>query len=161
MPALVDPNSASLHIQALEDAARARGVELSIYRVARAEEILAAIDTAKASGAETVNILSSAYFWGNRQIIMQRVAALRLPAMYHLPEFAEEGGLLAYGPRAVQVFRDIMAPQLVKLLRGIKPAYIPVEQPTKFELVINLKTAKALGLKISESFLLRADKVIE
>ena len=161
MAALVDPNSASLHIQALEDAARARGVGLSIYRVARAEEILAAIDTAKASGAETVNVLSSAYFWGNRQIIMQRVAALRLPAMYHLPEFAEEGGLIAYGPRAVQVFRDIMAPQLVKLLRGIKPADIPVEQPTKFELVINLKTAKALGLDVPAQLLARADEVIE
>ena len=85
MAALVDPNSESPHIQALEDAARARGVGLSIYRVARAEEILAAIDTAKASGAETVNVLSSAYFLGNRQIIMQRVAALRRPAMYHLP----------------------------------------------------------------------------
>ena len=161
MAALVDPNSASLHIQALEDAARARGVGLSIYRVARAEEILAAIDTAKASGAETVNVLSSAYFWGNRQIIMQGVAALRLPAMYHLPEFAEEGGLIAYGPRAVQVFRDIMAPQLVKLLRGIKPADIPVEQPTKFELVINLKTAKALGLDVPAQLLARADEVIE
>ena len=92
---------------------------------------------------------------------MQRVAALRLPAMYHLPEFAEEGGLIAYGPRAVQVFRDIMAPQLVKLLCGIKPADIPVEQPTKFELVINLKTAKALGLDVPPQLLARADEVIE
>jgi putative tryptophan/tyrosine transport system substrate-binding protein len=161
MAALVDPNSASLHIQALENEARARGVELSIYRVAKAEEILAAIDAAKASGAETVNILSSAYFWGNRQIIMQRVAALRLPARYHLPEFAEEGGLLAYGPRAVQIFRDIVAPQLVKLLRGVKPSDLPVVQPSRFELVVNLKTAKALGLSIPETLLVRADEVIE
>jgi putative ABC transport system substrate-binding protein len=161
MAVLADPNSASLHIQALDEAARARGIELSVYRAARAEEILAAIDAAKASGAAAINILSSAYFWGNRQIIMQRVAALRLPAMYHLPEFAQEGGLLAYGPRAVQTFRDIVAPQLVKLLRGAKPADLPVLQPTKFDLVINIKTAKALGLTIPESFLVRADEVIE
>ena len=161
MAVLADPNTASLHIQALDEAARARGIELSVYRAARAEEILAAIDAAKASGAAAINILSSAYFWGNRQIIMQRVAALRLPAMYHLPEFAQEGGLLAYGPRAVQTFRDIVAPQLVKLLRGAKPADLPVLQPTKFDLVINIKTAKALGLTIPESFLVRADEVIE
>ena len=92
---------------------------------------------------------------------MQRVAALRLPAMYHLPEFAEEGGLLAYGPRAVLIFREIMAPQLVKLLRGAKPADLPVLQPTKFNLVVNLKTAKALGLLLPETFLVRADDVIE
>ena len=161
MAVLADPNTASLHIQALNEAARARGVELSIYRAASAEEILTAIDAAKASGAEAINILSSAYFWGNRQIIMQRVAALRLPAMYHLPEFAEEGGLLAYGPRAVLIFREIMAPQLVKLLRGAKPADLPVLQPTKFNLVVNLKTAKALGLLLPETFLVRADDVIE
>ena len=162
MAVLADPNTASLHIHALDEAARARGVELSVYRAARAEEILAAIDAAKASGAEAINILSSAYFWGNRQIIMQRVAAPRLPAMYHLPEFAKEGGLLAYGPRAVQIFREVVAPQLVKLLRGVKPADLPVLQPTKFDfLVINLKTAKALGLTVPESFLIRADEVIE
>jgi putative tryptophan/tyrosine transport system substrate-binding protein len=161
MAVLADSNTASLHIQALDEAARARGIELSVYRAARAEEILAALDAAKASGAEAINILSSAYFWGNRQIIMQRVAALRLPAMYHLPEFAQEGGLLAYGPRAVQIFREIVGPQLVKLLRGAKPSDLPVEQPTKFELVVNLKTANALALTVPESVLARADEVIE
>jgi putative ABC transport system substrate-binding protein len=158
---LADPKTASLHIQTLNEVARARGIELSIYRAAGVEEILGAIDAAKASGAEAINVLSSAYFWGNRQIIMQRVAALRIPAMYHLPEFAEEGGLLAYGPRAVQMFRDIIAPQLVKLLRGAKPSDLPIEQPTKFELVVNLKVANALALTVPESFLARADKVIE
>jgi putative ABC transport system substrate-binding protein len=74
---------------------------------------------------------------------------------------AEEGGLLAYGPRFSQIIRDIYVRQLVQLFRGAKVTDIPVEQPTKFELVINLKTAKTLGLKITESFLQRADKVIE
>jgi putative ABC transport system substrate-binding protein len=69
--------------------------------------------------------------------------------------------LLAYGPRLAQIYRDIMARQVVKILRGAKPEDIPVELPTKFELVVNLKTAKALGLSIPEAFLLRADEVIE
>ena len=90
-----------------------------------------------------------------------RRAALRLPAVYPFPEEAEEGGFVGYGPTIVQIFRDIMAQKLVKLLRGIKPADIPVEQPTHFELWINLKTANGLGVTVPETLLARADKVIE
>jgi putative tryptophan/tyrosine transport system substrate-binding protein len=74
---------------------------------------------------------------------------------------AEEGGFAAYGPRLSQVYSEIMAQQIVKLFRGTKVADIPVEQPTKFELVINLKTAKAMGVTVPEALLARADKVIE
>jgi putative ABC transport system substrate-binding protein len=151
----------SPQLQVLQDAARARGVEVSIHRVASAEEITATIDTAKASGAAALNVLSSALLYGNRQLIMDRVAALRLPAIYPWAEEAEEGGFLAYGPRIVQIFRELMAPRLVKLLRGVKPADIPIEQPTKFELVINLKTADALGITVPATLVARADKVIE
>ena len=162
MGALADSNTtASPQLQALQDAARARGVELSIYRIARPEEISAAIDAAKASGAEALSVLASPMLFGNRKIIMQRVAALRLPAVYEWPEMAEEGGFVAYGPRFVQICRELVTPQLVKLLRGAKPADLPVEQPTKFELVVNLKTATSLGLAVPESFLARADEVIE
>ena len=115
----------SPQLQALQDAARARDVEVSIHRVASAEEITAAIDAAKASDAATLNVLSSPLLYGNRQLIIDRVAALRLPAIYPWAEEAEEGGFLAYGPRIVQIFRELMAPQLVKLLRGVKPADIP------------------------------------
>jgi putative tryptophan/tyrosine transport system substrate-binding protein len=148
-------------LQALQDAAREREVEVSIHRVASAEEITAAIDAAKASGAAALNVLSSPFLYGSRQIIMQRVAMLRLPAIYWWAEVAEEGGFVAYGPRLVQIFRELVARQLVQLLRGVKPADIPVEQPTKFELVINLKTAKAMGVTVPEALLVRADKVIE
>ena len=162
MAALADPNATTpQQLQELKDAARARGVELSIHPVARAEEIPAAIDAANALGAAALNVLASPLLFGNRQMIRQRVATLRLPAIYQFPEMAEEGGFIAYGPRLVYLYRELMAPQLVKLLRGVKPADLPVEQPAKFELVINLKTAKALGLTIPESFLLRADRVIE
>jgi putative tryptophan/tyrosine transport system substrate-binding protein len=92
---------------------------------------------------------------------MERATALHLPAMYQWPEVAEQGGLLGYGPRLVLIYRDILARQMVSLLRGIKPGDIPVEQPTKFELVINLKTAKALGLAVPQTLLARADEVIE
>jgi putative tryptophan/tyrosine transport system substrate-binding protein len=112
-------------------------------------------------GAVALNVLSSPLFYGNRQLIRECVAALRLPAIYPWAEEAEEGGFLAYGPSVLQIYRELLAQQLVKLLRGVKPADIPVEQPTKFELVINLKTAKEIGVTVPEALLVRADKVIE
>ena len=152
----------STQLQVLQDAARARSLEVSIHRVASAEEITATIDTAKASGAAAINVLSSPLLYGNRQLIIDRVAALRLPAIYPwVEESEEEGGFLAYGPRIVQIFRELLAQQLVKLLRGVKPADIPIEQPTKFELVINLKTGNALGITVPATLVARADKVIE
>ena len=91
---------------------------------------------------------------------MERVAALRIPAMFVFPEEAEEGGFAAYGPRVRQLY-FIMAQQIVNIFRGTKVADVPVEQATKFELVINLKTAKAMGVTVPEALLARADKVIE
>jgi putative ABC transport system substrate-binding protein len=160
--ALADSNSiSSQHLQALQDAARTHGVELSIFRVAKTEEITGAINAAKSSGAVALNVLASALLFSNRQTILPRVAALRLPAIYQWPEITEEGGLMGYGPHLIQIYGEIWSRQLAELLRGTKPTDIPVEQPTKFDLAINLKTAKALGLTFSESFLQRADKVIE
>jgi putative ABC transport system substrate-binding protein len=92
---------------------------------------------------------------------MERAAALRLPAIWIWPENAEEGGFVAYGPRATQLARDILARQLIQLFHGIKVADIPVEQPTRFELVINLKTADAMGVTVPATLVARADKVIE
>jgi ABC-type uncharacterized transport system substrate-binding protein len=162
MAALADSNmttDAKLH--ALQEAARARNIELSIRSIARPEEIPAAIDAAKASGDAALNVLTSPLLTANDRIIVQRNAALRLPAIYEWPETAEKGGLIGYGPRFHYVFGELVASQVVKLLRGAKPADLPVEQPTKFELVVNLKAARALGLSMPETFLLRADKVIE
>jgi putative tryptophan/tyrosine transport system substrate-binding protein len=139
--ALADSNTTTpSRLRALEEAARARGVELSIHQVARREEIGSAI---------------------SRAFIFDRVAALRLPAVYQWPEMAEQGGLIGYGPLIVQLYRDIMSRQLAKLLRGVKPADLPVEQPTRFELVINLQAAKAIGHDVPAPLVLRADKVIE
>jgi putative tryptophan/tyrosine transport system substrate-binding protein len=160
--ALVDSNTTTpSQLRMLEDAARARGVELSIHRVAWREEIGSAIDAAKATGAGALNVLASSLLFNSRAFIFHRVAALRLPAVYQFPEMAEQGGLIGYGPLVVQLFRDTVSRQLAKLLRGSKPDDLPVEQPTKFELVINLRTAKAMDHELPTEFLSRADKVIE
>ena len=93
----------------------------------------------------------------------ERSSSVRVEAGYVAsdPETAEEGGFAAYGPRLMDLFRDLLPRKLAQLLRGTKVADIPVEQPTKFELVINLKTAKALGITVPPTLLVRADKVIE
>jgi putative ABC transport system substrate-binding protein len=91
---------------------------------------------------------------------MERTVAARLPTIFEIAEIADEGGFAAYGPRRSALY-EIMAQQAIKLLRGIKVADIPVEQASKFELVINLKTAKAMGVTVPEGLLARADKVIE
>jgi putative ABC transport system substrate-binding protein len=145
---------------ALQEAARARNVELSIYRVTRAEEIVATIDKAQASGATALNVLASEMLDGNVPLIRERVAALRLPAMYQWGMWAELGGFIGYGP-PLDHLADLTARSAASLLRGTMPANLPVEQPTKFELVINLKTAKAMGVTVPEALLTRADKVIE
>ena len=160
--ALADANTAApKQLQALQDAARAHGVELAIQQIAHQEEIIGAIDAAKAAGAAALNVLASPLLFAQRQLIIGRTAAGRLPAMYQWPETAEEGGLAGYGPRLLQLNRDVVSRQLIKLLQGVKPADIPIKQPTEFELVINLNTAKALGLTIPDEMLDRADKVIE
>src|SRR5262249_4628548 len=152
------------HLQMLERAARSRGVELSVFGVAGPEEIAAAIDAAKASGAEALNFLASPLFSvpgsRNNQIVMQRIAAVRLPAIFQFPETAEGGALAGYGPRFTDLYRQ-RARMVVKILRGTKPADIPVEQPDRFELVINLKAAKVIGHEVPAGLVLRADKVIE
>jgi ABC-type uncharacterized transport system substrate-binding protein len=161
MAVLADPSiPTEANARAMQEAARAQNVELSIYRITRAEEIVATIDKAQASGATALNVLSSPMLDGNVPLIIERVAALRLPAMYQWAYWAERGGFIGYGPSQDQL-EDLTARFAASLLRGTMPANLPVEQPTKFELVINLKTAKAMGVTVPEALLGRADKVIE
>jgi putative ABC transport system substrate-binding protein len=161
MAALADSSTLTeARARALQEAARAHNVELSIYRVTRAEEIAATIDQARAAGATALNVLASAMLDPNVPLILKQVAALRLPAMYEFPAWAELGGFIGYG-LPLDHLADLVARLTVSLLRGTKPADLPVEQPTKFELVINLKTAKAMGVTVPEALLVRADKVIE
>jgi putative ABC transport system substrate-binding protein len=161
MAALVDSGiTPQHHIEALRDAARSRGVTLSVFMAAKPNEIAPALDGAKAKGADAINILATPLFFVNRKQIIDQTAKLRLPAIYQWPEMAEEGGLLAYGSRFTQVYRQ-RARQIVKILAGAKASDVPVEQPTNFELVVNLKTAKSIGHEIPAELVLRADEVIE
>jgi ABC-type uncharacterized transport system substrate-binding protein len=161
MSAFADSNvTITQHLQTLRDAAQARGVDLSVIGVSKPEEIVPAIKEAKASGAQGLNFLATPLFFVNRRSVFEHVAAFRLPAIYQWPEMAEEGGLASYGARFTQLYRQ-RARMVVKVLRGAKPADIPVEQPTHFELVINLKAAQAIGHEVPAGLVLRADKVIE
>jgi putative ABC transport system substrate-binding protein len=158
---LADPNvDKPTHLQALTDAAKVRGVELSVFSARTPEEIVPALEAAKLSGAGAVNVLATQLFFFNRQMVIERARELRLPAVYQWPEMAEQGGLIGYGPRQTEMAR-LLGRQLVKILRGTDTTDIPIEQPSKFELVVNLKTAKKIGIEIPANFVLRADKVIE
>jgi ABC-type uncharacterized transport system substrate-binding protein len=163
MAALADPRVMSAQqLQALQEAARARDVELSIHPVTSADAIVPAIDAAKAAGAGGLNVLAASVLgsWTSSKTIMAHAKALRLPAIHQWPNYVEElGVLIAYGPPLIEVYRQV-ARIVAKVLRGAKPAELPVEQPTTFELAINLETAKAIGLTVPMNLLSRADKVI-
>lgn len=159
---LADPLVASpVNLQALEAAGRAAGVEITLHKAGTAAEIGPAVDAAKAAGAQGLNVLASVVLFINRQIIFERTAALGLPAIYQWPEYVDDGAFAGYGPRLAQVFRDQMLPLAVAMLNGTKPADLPVRQPTTFQLAINLKTAKALGVTVPRPLLVRADEVVE
>jgi putative ABC transport system substrate-binding protein len=158
---LTDPTfTPPAELPALLSAVRARGVEVEVFTAATPEQITPAMDKAKEWGATALNVLTGPLFSFNRRIVIGRAASLGLPAIYEWPEMAEEGGLIGYGARLPQTYRQL-AGLVARVLRGVKPEDIPVEEPSKFDLVVNLKTAKALGLTVPESFLARADEVIE
>jgi putative tryptophan/tyrosine transport system substrate-binding protein len=156
---LADPTTISTRPQ-LAAAAPALGIELITGLAANPDEIGVALDHLTAANVGAVNVLASPILDDARERIIERMNRAHLPAIYQWPESAELGGLAGYGPRLARVIRDAM--QIVdKILRGAHPADIPVEQPTKFELVINLKTARPLGLAIPPALLARADAVID
>jgi putative ABC transport system substrate-binding protein len=159
--ALADSNVATLrHLQALEDSARTHGTELLVVRAANANDLISAMNDASTRGAAALNVLSSPMLQLNRRVIIERAAELRLPAIYQWPETAEEGGLLGYGPSFIEIFRQ-RARMVARVLRGAKPADLPIEQPSTFKLVINLKAAKAMNHVVPAGLVLRADKLVE
>jgi putative tryptophan/tyrosine transport system substrate-binding protein len=157
--ALWDPSTGPEQVQALEGAAQALAVQLQVLEVRRADELAPAFDAMQHWGAEALTVLASPLLHGQRKVIIDHAAKRRLPTMYQWRESAEEGGLMSYGPILLEMFRrtGVLAG---RLLKGAKPADLPVEQPTTFEFVINLKTAQALGLTIPPTLLFQADEVI-
>jgi putative tryptophan/tyrosine transport system substrate-binding protein len=144
----------------LEIAAQALGIQLVLLPVRELGDFEPAFETARKESVHALLTSPSPLLNTVRERIVELAAKNRLPAMYGSSEFVEAGGLMSYAPSYVDLFRRA-AIYVDKILRGAKPADLPVEQATKFELVINLKTAKALGLTIPPSLLTRADQVIE
>jgi putative ABC transport system substrate-binding protein len=143
-----------------EGAAQALGVQLHIVQARTSPEIEAAFAAMRSQRVGGVLVLRDSFFLAQRTQIAALAAKIRLPAVYGIRQEAEAGGLMAYGASLPHMYRRA-ATYVDKILKGAKPADLPVEQPTKFELVINLKTAKALGLTIPPSLLQRADEVIQ
>jgi putative ABC transport system substrate-binding protein len=153
-----DPNTAR-EIGEVEAAARALGFEVVKLEIRRAEDIAPAFEALK-GGADALYVCGDPLVNTNRVRINTLALAARLPTMHFVKVYVEAGGLMSYGPSFVDLFRR-SGDYVDKILRGVKPGDIPIEQPTKFELVINLKTAKALGLQIPDKLLAVADEVIE
>jgi putative ABC transport system substrate-binding protein len=152
-------SEAVLEMDVVQPMARTLGLDAVALKIRRAEDITPAFDSLNGR-AQALYVCGDPLVNLNRVRINTLAQGARLPTMYSLREYIEAGGLLSYGPNIPDLFRRA-ADYVDKILRGAKPAELPIQQPTKFDLVVNLTTAKALGLTVPESFLLRADQVIE
>jgi ABC-type uncharacterized transport system substrate-binding protein len=166
MPALLrvaslwDPTTGASQVTQTESAARSMQIKLQVLEVRRGEDLVVAFDAARREQAEALNVFSSPFLASLYREIIDFASRYRLPAIYQWKEHAQAGGLISYGPSLAGMWRQ--TGQIVaKVVRGANPAELPVEQPTKFDFVINLKTAKALGLSVPDTLLARADEVIE
>ena len=143
----------------VQEAARALGLEIVRSEIRRAEDIAPAIEALKGR-ADALYVQSDPLMNTNRMRISILALGARLPTLSGIRDYVEAGGLMSYGPNFPDIFRRT-GDYVDRILRGAKPADLPIQQPTKFDLVVNQTTAKALGLRLPESFLLRADEVIE
>jgi putative ABC transport system substrate-binding protein len=155
----IDNPGVVVELRQLQTTAPTLGLEVTSLEIQRAEDIAPAFESLKGR-ADALVVLPEPLAGTNRVRINTLALSARLPTMHGLREYVEAAGLMSYGPSLPAQYRRA-ADYVDKILRGAKPAEIPVEQPTKFDLVINLTTAKAIGLKIPEAFLLRADELIE
>jgi len=153
-----EANTQSLYTS--KEAARTLGLQLRVIEAATPDQIDAGLNEAIAVGAEALVVIPAEMFWEHRGQIVSLAAEHRLPAIYPEREYADDGGLLAYGPNVPDNFRRAAA-YVDKILKGAKPGDLPIEQPARFDFIVNLQTAKELGLTIPHSILARADEVIE
>jgi len=155
----VGNSAVELELSEVRSAALALGLEAAAFELRRAEDIVPAFDALKGR-ADALYVCSDALVFTNRIRVNTLAQGARLPTMYLLGEYVEAGGLMSYGPNLPHLY--LRAAEFVdKILHGTKPADIPVEQPTKFDLIINLTTAKALDIEVPPTLLARADEVIE
>ena len=148
------------YLEQMQAAAQQMGVQLVVHEVKEAGDLPGAFTAMQRERAQALDVRASPFSTDNAKRIVKLAAQHRLPAMYDARSFVEAGGLVSYGPSLPEMFRRA-AFYVDKILKGAKPADLPVEQPTKFELVMNMKAAKALGLTIPQSLLGRADEVIQ
>jgi len=154
-----DPQTAQL-FQEIEAAARTLKVKVQQFDAGNDTTLERAFAAVGTSGAQGIIVTNSPYFSANRAKLVRFAAEKRLPAIYFFNLFTDSGGLMSYGGSVEESYRRAAA-QVDRILKGAKPGDLPIDQATKFELVVNLKTAKALGLAIPQSLLSRADRVIE
>jgi len=157
---LWDPVTHERQPKAAEASARTLGVQVQMLRARTPEELAPAFEAAAKARAEALLVLVSPMFSGNRPAFASLAARHRIPTMYFNKTFAESGGLISYGPSPEEQW-TLIAGQIDQILRGARPAKLPFQQPTRFELIINLKTARALGMTIPPALLQRADYVVE
>jgi putative ABC transport system substrate-binding protein len=159
---LVNPNNASTEpqIRDVQEAAGTKGVRLRILKASTESEIDAAFATLDQLHAEALLVGTDPFFFNRRQQLVALASRHAIPAIYEFRDFIADGGLISYGPSLAGTWRQV-GNYVGKILKGANPADLPIQQPTKFELVINHATAKALGLTIPQSILARADEVIE
>lgn len=159
---LLNPKNPNVgpQLRDVTEAAHTLGLQIAVLHAATAGDLNTAL--AKAASADTGALLvgADAFFNSRRNQIVGLVAHLRLPAIYELREFVAAGGLISYGPSLADAYRQVGV-YAGRILNGEKPADLPVVQPTRFELVINMKTAKGLGLSVPPSLRMQADEVIE
>jgi putative ABC transport system substrate-binding protein len=144
----------------LEPIGPALGLKFRLFVVSGIDKLPAVFSSMRQDGFEAITLLSDAQFFSARRQISSLAAMHRLPTMYESRDSVDDGGLISYGANIPDLTWRAAA-FVVKVINGAKPADLPIEQPTKFELIINLKTAKALGLDLPHSLLARADEVIE
>jgi putative ABC transport system substrate-binding protein len=157
---LWNPINSPAHFSATQEAGRRLGITIESAQSKSPDTIADAIDGMARQGASALIVLPDGLFWNHRKVVIGRAAAHGLPAIYPEREYADDGGLASYGPSVAENFRRA-AGYIDRILKGTKPADLPIQQPTKFELVINLKTAKTLGLTVPNDVLVAADEVIE
>jgi putative tryptophan/tyrosine transport system substrate-binding protein len=159
---LMNPNhpSGEIEMRAAETAARSLGKKMSVFKASNEADLDATFANMVQQKVGALVVASDPFFWSRRGKVVSLAARYGLPAIYYLPEFSRAGGLMAYGNNLPDVYR-LVGVYVGRILKGERPADLPVEQPTKFKMVINLKTAKSLGIAVPDKIIALADEVIE
>jgi putative tryptophan/tyrosine transport system substrate-binding protein len=152
--------SANFELNAAQEAAQSLGIEMPVITASNETELQAVFASLPQRPLDALLVASDSFFYARRDLLVSLIAKQRLPAIFYLREFADAGGLMTYGNKLPELYR-LVGLYVGRILKGEKPAELPVQQSTSFELVINLKTARALGLSVPWPLQTAADEVIE